>query len=107
MIDYSSVPESEFSNVFKYISDAFQHYPYWNRDSNFFRNYCDDCGIIRYLELNTDFYVVKKEYYDLFFCSKCWEEIKTQSAKRNVNFDTKYYCYEEIIKELESPDLEK
>lgn len=106
-IDYSTVPEEEFSNVFKYISDTILHYPYWSKDSNFFRNYCENCGIIRYLELNMDFHLVKKDCYELLFCSKCWEEIERQSAKRGVKFETEKYVYEEIIKEIESPDLEK
>ena len=107
MIDYSNLPNDQFEKVFSNISDAILHYPYWDRNSNFFRTCCLNCGIIRYNDFPLDFYLVKKDYYDLLFCSSCWENIEAQSAKRDVKFDTKYYCYKEIIRDIECPELEQ
>ena len=112
MIDYSKVPEEDFETVFRYISDAILHYKYWSRDSNFFSCCCFDCGIIRYYDLSLDFYLVKKDCFDLLFCKKCWENIESEHAKRRrrggLKFETEYYCYEEIIREKElcSSDLQ-
>ena len=47
-----------------------------------------------------DYYLVKKDCYELLFCSKCWENIEVQSAKRDVKFKTEKYVYEEILKIL-------
>ena len=56
-----------------------------------------------------DFFLVKKDCYDLLFCSKCWEEIESEHAKRRkgVKFSTEKYVYEKVLKEIESPDLEQ
>ena len=57
-----------------------------------------------------DYYLVKKDCYELLFCKDCFEEIERQHMKRKsvqVKFDTEYYCYEQIIKEFENPDLEQ
>src|SRR5688500_3894621 len=108
MIDYYNLPNDQFEKVFSNISDTILHYPYWDRNSNFFDSCCLNCGIIRYYDLPMDYYLVKKDYYELLFCKDCWEEIERQHLKRkSVKFDTEYYCYEEIIKGIESPELEK
>ena len=108
MIDYSNVPKDQFEKVFSNISDAILYYPYWNRDSHFFDSCCFSCGIIRYYDLPMDYYPVKKPCYELLFCKNCWEEIKSEHAKRKgVKFETEKYVYQEIIKELESLDLEQ
>lgn len=54
-----------------------------------------------------DYYLVKKDCYELLFSSKCWENMEVQSAKRDVKCKTEKYVYEEIIKDLENPDLEQ
>ena len=108
MIDYSKIPEEDFEKVFANISYAILHYPYWDRDSNFFNSCCRNCGLIRYYDLPLDFYLVKKDCYELLFCKDCWEEIERQHMKRKgIKFDTEFYYYEEIIKGIESPDLEQ
>ncbi len=109
MIDYANTGD-QFEKVFANISDAILHYPYWGHmGSNFFNSCCNNCGIIRYLHLPLDFYLVKKDFYELLFCSNCWKEIEKQHMKRrkDIKFDTEYYCYEQIIKEIESPELEQ
>lgn len=109
MIDYSNVRGDQFEKIFAKISDAILHYPYWNRDNHFFDSCCIHCGIIRYYDIPKDYYLVKKEYYELLFCKDCWEEIESEHAKRRkgVKFQTEKYVYEQIIKEIESSDLER
>jgi hypothetical protein len=106
MIDYSNVPEDQFEKVFANISDAILHYQYWDRDSHFFNSCCIHCGTIRYYDIPMDFYLVKKDCYELLFCKDCFEEIEKQHMKRGIRFEVEFYCYEEIIKEIESPDLD-
>ena len=108
MIDYSKIPEEDFEKVFANISDAILHYPYWDRDSNFFNSCCRNCGLIRYYDLPLDFYLVKKDCDELLFSSKCWEDIERRHMKRKgLKFQRMKYVYEQIIKEIESPDLER
>ena len=39
-----------------------------------------------------DYYPVKKPCYELLFCKNCWEEIKSEHAKRKgVKFETEKY----------------
>jgi hypothetical protein len=52
-------------------------------------------------------YQCEKDCYDLLFCSECWEEIDIQSVKKGIKFETKKYVYEQVIKEIESSDLEQ
>ena len=102
MIDYYNVLPEDFEKVFANIEDAILHYPYWNRDNNFFRTCCINCGVIRYYNLPLDFYLVKKEYFDLLFCSQCWEEIESISKRKGIKFNTEKYVYEQVIKEIEN-----
>lgn len=102
MIDYYNISEQDFEQIFANIEDAILHYPYWDRNSHFFNSCCMNCGVIIYYDLPIDYYLVKKEYYDLLFCKDCWEDIAFQSAKKGVKFETEYYCYVEIIKDLKS-----
>jgi hypothetical protein len=106
LIDYANTGD-QFEKVFSNISEAILYYPYWNRDSHFFDSYCFSCGTIRYYDIPRDYYLVKKDCYNLLFCKDCFEEIETQHMKRGIIFDTEYYCYEEIIKEYENPELEQ
>lgn len=101
--------EETFEKVFANISDTILHYQWWSHlVSNFFNSCCNNCGIIRYLDLPLDFYLLKKDFYELLFCKDCFEEIEKQHMKRKyIKFDTEFYCYEQIIKEIESPDLEQ
>ena len=107
MTDYSNLSNETFEKVFENISDAILHYQYWNRDSHFFNSCCLNCGIIRWYDIPRDYYLVKKDCYNLLFCKGCWENIESEHAKRGIKFNTEFYCYEKIIKEIESPDLER
>lgn len=77
MIDYSNVPGDQFEQVFSNISDAILHYEWWGHmGSNFFDSYCINCGTIRYYDIPRDYYLVKKDCYNLLVCKDCWEEIE-------------------------------
>jgi hypothetical protein len=69
------ITPDQFEKVFGNISDVILHYPYWDRDSHFFDSCCLNCGIIRYYDLPMDYYLLKKDCYDLLFCSKSWKNI--------------------------------
>ena len=110
IINSSTIPAEDFEQVCANISDAILNYRYWgHRDSNFFNCCCMHCGVIRYYDLSLDFYRVKKDCYDLLFCKDCWEEIERQHImkRKGVKFETEKYVYEQVIKEIESPDLER
>ena len=54
-----------------------------------------------------DYYLVKKDCYNLLFCKVCWENIESEHAKRrDIKFDREFYCHKEIIEDLENPELE-
>lgn len=99
--------QGPIQEVFANYSDSILYYPYRNGDSHFFNSCCVHCAIVRYYDLPLDFYLVKKEHYELLFCKSCWENIESEHEKRNIKFDTEYFCYEEIIKDDENPDLKK
>ena len=54
-----------------------------------------------------DYYLVKKSITNYCFVKHVGKRLKDNLQKEGIKFETEKYIYQEIIKEINSPDLEQ